>query len=403
MLIQLYIMDWTENNKYISGVINKLDTLSDPVRIAGFDLDDTLIHKPSKRKGLSKWIMIDNTINKKIKQLVSDGYIIILFTNQGGMSMSKNFDRVKWRASVDEVIEYMFIGISKYYVATYVAKNYDMYRKPNLGMWDLMKGDLKETFELDNLRISKRSFFCGDAAGRTSNSPIGKKLHPNAKADFSDSDRKFALNIGIEFKTPEDFYMKDPPEMPYKLSGFDPKEYIKKLQKQKKYVFKPRTKEMILMIGPPGSGKTEFVKKYILKHDYIHINQDICKTKKKCLELTEASLEDRENIVIDNTNPDISSRMAYTMLAKKYKYKHVRVFVLNTNINLAKHLNNVRHLYSEGEIPRINNITYNTYAKNYIAPTKEEYIDMIENVDFAFNHSYLNDPVWKRLFMKYSE
>ncbi len=39
----------------------------------------------------------------------------------------------------------------------------------------------------------KKSFYCGDAAGRVK----GKKK------DFSDSDYKFALNINITFFTPE--------------------------------------------------------------------------------------------------------------------------------------------------------------------------------------------------------
>jgi len=38
------------------------------------------------------------------------------------------------------------------------------------------------------------SFFVGDAAGRQ---------YKNKKPDFSSTDRKLALNIGISFKTPE--------------------------------------------------------------------------------------------------------------------------------------------------------------------------------------------------------
>lgn len=41
----------------------------------------------------------------------------------------------------------------------------------------------------------KKSFYCGDAAGRLKTSSTPK--------DFSDSDLKFALNIGLPFLTPE--------------------------------------------------------------------------------------------------------------------------------------------------------------------------------------------------------
>lgn len=62
-----------------------------------------------------------------------------------------------------------------------------------------------------------KSFYCGDAAGRKD----GKHK------DFSDSDlynilyvRKFALNVGLEFKTPENLFLGD--EKKITVSGFNP-------------------------------------------------------------------------------------------------------------------------------------------------------------------------------------
>ncbi len=56
----------------------------------------------------------------------------------------------------------------------------------------------------------KKSFFCGDAAGRK-----------DAKhKDFSDSDLKFALNVGIEFKTPEGLFLGEVENI--EVKGFNP-------------------------------------------------------------------------------------------------------------------------------------------------------------------------------------
>jgi bifunctional polynucleotide phosphatase/kinase len=398
-------MYWSETNNYLKGIDNNLDELSDPVRVASFDLDDTIIHRP-KGKG-EKWQFIKLDIKKKIAELVANNYIIVIFTNQGGMSRGKNFDKPKWRKAIEELKESLTSEIpnNKYYFAVYVAKNYDLYRKPNLGLWNLMKEDLKEEFHLDKIGISNKSFFCGDAAGRISASPYKKKAYPSTnKGDFSDTDIKFAMNIGIKFYTPEEFFIHNPPKMEYKLSGINPKEMLEEiLENDEKYNFKPRTKEMIIMVGQPGSGKTDFVIKYIKPYGYVHINQDTCKTRGKCLALTKEALEKNKSIVIDNTNPNIESRNPYISLAMDYGYKHIRAIIINTDEAMAKHLNNVRHIYSNGSVPKINDIVYRIFNKIYIKPQSCEHFDKIETVDFIFDVDRLKDIQWKKSFLKWSE
>ena len=72
-------------------------------------------------------------------------------------------------------------------IQAFLALEDDEYRKPGTKMWDLLEKNN------DNIKIDKKlSFYCGDAAGRKN----GKHK------DFSDSDLKFGLNVGIEFFTP---------------------------------------------------------------------------------------------------------------------------------------------------------------------------------------------------------
>lgn len=396
-------MNWKETDGYLRGIRNGLGELPDPVRVAGFDLDDTLIQKP-KRRGpqAGEWKIIDPVAGKKISGLARREYIIVVFTNQAGMTVTKNFDKQKWKDEMEALVEKLMGRTKNYYFAVYVAKRYDLYRKPNLGLWNLMKEDLKERFGLSKLKISRKSFYCGDAAGRTAPGAFKKRIYPSSKGDFSDADRKFALNIGISFCTPEEFFMGEPSPVPYEIKGFDPKKFMEDLEGAE-YKFEPRKKELVVLVGPPGSGKTEFANKYIVPHGYVHISQDVCKTKQKCLELAEKALAKKKSVVVDNINPDVLSRMAYTSLAKKHGYKHIRCIILNTDIEMARHLNNVRHVYSGGSVHKITDTVYNIFKKNYVRPSKIENFDRIETVDFYFDRDKLKDPRWKKIFMMWSE
>jgi bifunctional polynucleotide phosphatase/kinase len=70
---------------------------------------------------------------------------------------------------------------------------YDIYRKPNVGMYQVVK----QLYEEKGLAVDlENSLFVGDAAGRLGGGKGKVK-------DHSDTDYKFALNVGVKFVTPE--------------------------------------------------------------------------------------------------------------------------------------------------------------------------------------------------------
>ena len=76
-----------------------------------------------------------------------------------------------------------------------VATSEDHYRKPNTGMWDYFVKNLNGGVKV-NLQ---KSIYCGDAAGRPK---VG-----NRPKDHSDVDLKFAINMNVPFKLPEELFL----------------------------------------------------------------------------------------------------------------------------------------------------------------------------------------------------
>ena len=339
---------WCETEDYLAYVLNKTNELRLPLRVAGFDLDDTLI--THSLKTVVGWTLTHPTLPKLVSELIENKHIIVIFTNQAGMSRN-TFNIQEWKDEIVQVINQLTSQNDQFYLALYAAKKHDRYRKPNRGLWDLMKEDLKGSFKIKKFTFSKKSFFCGDAGGRMSKGLLARRK------DFSDTDRKLAMNLNITYFTPENFILKDARQEPFKLNVIG-------MPTVAKYKFIPREKELILMVGFPAIGKTTFVKKYILPCDYVYVNND--RQKKNSSKIFNEAIENNESIVIDNTNLDIKKRMEYTMYAVKHGYTNIRAIVMETDIGLCKHLNNVRHLYTG--TPKIAPLVYTLCSQHYTFP-----------------------------------
>lgn len=186
----------------------------DLVKIAAFDLDGTLVETKSNLKfarGPNDWkwwtsksLTLLNVV-EKLKQLADDRYIVVIFTNQGGViatNTSKSYLSFTGRMNSimkelpDEQKSEVFVYASPKKPSSKSMKvpissdsDHLMMRKPNIGMWEV----LTKYFEGKHYKIDRESsFFVGDAAGRL--------------GDFLDSDKMFAKNAQIQFKVPEDIF-----------------------------------------------------------------------------------------------------------------------------------------------------------------------------------------------------
>jgi len=396
-------MTWCDKGDVLSLIDNQLesDSLSEIVRVAAFDLDDTLCVYKKGKQYASTFVTVDESLPDKIADLVNNGYIIVVFTNQSGMSGDK-FPLSEWKKKIKKVYDEMFKKVSDpIYFALYAAKKYDLYRKPNVGMWRMMKKDLNTAF--GKKQISTKSFFVGDSAGRTQPSRLIRRCHPLGKKDRSDVDRKFALNTKLPFLTPDEFYLGED-DTPFLISGFNPAAYIESIQDNPpEYEFVPRKKELIVMVGYAGSGKSTFVKKNILPHKYVYVNRDEIGSMPKCVRMAETLFKKGKSVVIDNTGLDVMSRMQFTSLAEKHGYAHIRCIMLETSSAMSNHMNNVRHVYSEGKIPRVPPLVYKMFCQKLIEPNDKEFFDEIERVPFPFEPERLSDPKWASAFLKLSE
>ena len=83
-------------------------------------------------------------------------------------------------------------------------------------MWDVMVKHHNDGIKPD----MSASYYVGDAAGRA------KDWAPGKRRDFSCGDRMFAANVGINFKTPEEYFFGETPPV-FDWHSINPAEVLK--------------------------------------------------------------------------------------------------------------------------------------------------------------------------------
>lgn len=251
--------------------------------------------------------MVASLCPGRLKELHAQGYSIVIISNQAAVSLRSDSKTPKdgmkslsnFKGKVGAVLKALDLPI-----CVYAATEKDMYRKPRTGMWEQVLKDYGVDAESVDLEAS---LFVGDAGGRAEDKTKGRKK------DHSCSDRDLAANIGINFHTPEEFFLGE--EVKPFTRAFEPATYLDTALTSQPdatpIVFTMKNaKDLVLFCGSPGAGKSTFYWRHMQPLGYERVNQDILKTRDKCMKVATQMLEDDgKGVVVDNTNADIETRL----------------------------------------------------------------------------------------------
>lgn len=341
-------------------------------KVAGFDIDGTITVTKSGKKfpqDGNDWRIMWPEIVPKLAELQRDGYKIVLFTNQKGVTSKSGLSEAG--------VKQKLLGIAKalaskdVHVQVFAATSDDWYRKPRVGMWEFMarhcSGDAGPPSIADSL-------YCGDAAGRPKDGP--------RKKDFSAGDLKFALNLGCKFYTPEALFRGSTAPLHCDMARadlkLDPRVFPARVTPVPEGA--PTEKELVILVGCPGSGKSFYAERILSEH--VRINQDELKTLAACKKKAVKSLAAGESIIIDRQNRTVSDRKVWIELARKAGAR-VRCVHFDVAKDLVVHLNTFRGVDPGASTHRkVPTIVINTYYARVETPTVvEDGIDAVKVID----------------------
>lgn len=331
--------------------------------IAAFDMDQTLIKTKSGLrfpKDWDDWELLFGNTKSKLKEKYENNYKIVIFTNQSGLGNNERHIN-PFKEKVKKIVKKIDVPIQ-----VFVATGHTIYRKPVPGMWHVLTLEKNGGIKVD----MEKSFFVGDAAGRSKNWALKKPK------DHSIADRLFAENVGIKFYTPEEFFLGAKPA-PYNKPKFDPK----CIPDNNLVVRMSDQLEVIIMVGCPGSGKSFLCEQFLVPNRYVRINRDKLGSWQKCVKAMEEALSLRKKVVIDNTNPDKESRKRYIEAAKRFNVQ-CRCFIMDVQLEHAKHNNKFRELTDKSHM-KISDIIIHSYFKQFQPPTKDEGFTQILEIPFV--------------------
>ncbi len=174
-----------------------------PVKgVIAFDMDGTLIATKSGKRfptNQHDWKFWDSSVPQKLYDLHEEGYLLAIISNQGGLSQkSQNANELKEKV-VTLLSTGRLQGLPIDFICASDSGSVDVFRKPRTGMWDYLSIARWNAYEQALGSDTFKRVYVGDAAGRLAQGTKAK--------DHSDTDLKLAVNLGIDFQTPEKFFL----------------------------------------------------------------------------------------------------------------------------------------------------------------------------------------------------
>jgi bifunctional polynucleotide phosphatase/kinase len=310
----------------MAPVVIKLNNPRHRQKMACFDYDHTLV-KPKQGRKFPKdendWQWYTDAVPYTLRKYYDQGYGIYVFTNQ-----TKDWKQQHILNSLDTLNIPMTIVIA-YNLAEH---------KPNPSIFHTVLEGKKWKPE--------ESFFVGDALGRP--------------GDFADSDKKFAENIGVDVKSPDDVFGMDKD-----TNGRAVLWYNSKLEDALEKVAPSKAQEIVIMVGYPGSGKST-IAEHLEKQGYFVVNGDKHKTDASRVKVGTNELDKGMSVVFDATNLTQEKRAIYINLAKEKKIPSRCIFVA-TSLERSLERNLQR---PEGK--RVPPVAYYKMQKTFEAPSSYE-------------------------------